>query len=143
MATHSVNSQEQEYLLPEKYNGENAVVTSHRQHLEVKVEDDGIKGVMEVEKEILLLTDIAPGLYNNENVYHNSFGKLKNIEGYSLIPAKKGYDKLKVTDFKEKKSTSAGIFYDDDYETILSYPGLVKGAKTVLKYQKEYSALVF
>lgn len=143
MATHSVNSQEQEFLLPEKYNGENAVVTSHRQHLEVKVEDDGIKGVMEVEKEILLLTDIAPGLYNNENVYHNSFGKLKNIEGYSLIPAKKGYDKLKVTDFKEKKSTSAGIFYDDDYETILSYPGLVKGAKTVLKYQKEYSDLHF
>lgn len=143
LATHYVNSQEQELIWAEKYKSENAVVTSHKQHLEVKVEDGGVTGLMEVEKEILLLTDIAPGLFNNENVYHNTFGKLKNVEGYSLIPGKKGYDKLKVTDFKEVKSTSAGIFYDDDYETILSYPGLVKGAKTVLKYQKEYTDLHF
>jgi transglutaminase-like putative cysteine protease len=143
LATHHANSQEQELIWTEKYKGENAVVTSHKQHLEVKVEDGEIKGFMEVEKEILLLTDIAPGLFNNGNVYHSSFGKLKNVEGYSLIPAKKGYDKLKAKDFKEVKSTTAGIFFDDDRETIVSFPGLVKGAKTVLKYEIEHTDLHF
>ncbi|HTN46705.1 MAG TPA: DUF3857 domain-containing protein [Flavipsychrobacter sp.] len=143
IAVRPAYSQEQELIWAEKYKGENAVVTSHKQHLEVKVENGGIKGFMEVEKEILLLTDIAPGLFNNATVYHNSFGKLKSVEGYSSIPAKKGYDKLKVKDFKEVKSTSAGIFYDDDHETILSYTGLVKGAKTVLKYEIEHTDLHF
>ncbi|WP_276134294.1 DUF3857 domain-containing protein [Polluticoccus soli] len=140
---HYANGQEQELIWAQKYKGENAVVTSHKQHLQVKVEDGGIKGFMEVEKEILLLTDIAPGLYNNANVYHSAFGTLKNVEGYSLIPAKKGYDKLRVKDFKEVKSTSEGIFYDDNHETILSYPGLVKGAKTVLRYEIEHADLHF
>ncbi|OSZ78673.1 hypothetical protein CAP35_10610 [Chitinophagaceae bacterium IBVUCB1] len=142
-ATHSAFSQDAELILAEKYKGENAIVTSHKQHLQVKVEDGVLKGLMEVQKEILLLTDVAPGLYNNASVYRTNFEKLKNVEGYSLIPAKNGYDKLKVKDFKEKKSTSEGIFYDDDYETILSYPGLVKGAKTVVKYQIEHTDLHF
>lgn len=143
ITVYSANCQEQEVIWAEKYNGENAVVTSHKQHLQVMVEDGAIKGLMVVEKEILLLTDIAPGLFNNANVYHSSFGKLKNVEGYSLIPAKKGYDKLKVKDFKEVKSTTDGIFYDDDHETILSYPGLVKGGKTILKYEIEHTDLHF
>lgn len=129
--------------MAEKYKGENAVVTSHKEHLVIKVEDGTIKGVMEVEKETLLLTDIAPGLFNNGSVHHSSFGKLKSVEGYSMTPAKKGYDKIKVKDFKEKKSTNDGIFYDDDHETILSYPGLVKGAKTMLKYEIEHTDLHF
>lgn len=140
---HHASSQEEGLNWAEKYNDENAVVTSHKQHLEIKVENGHITGMMEVEKETLLLTDIAPGMFNNEYVYHNTFGKLKNVEGYSLIPAKKGYDKIKVRDFKEVKSKSAGIFYDDDHETILSYTGLVKGAKTVLKYEKEHTDLHF
>lgn len=143
LAAHCAWGQELEQVLATKYNGENAVVTSHKKHLQVKVEDGAIKGVMQVEKEILLLTDIAPGLFNSENVYHNSFGKLKRVEGYSLIPSKKGYEKLKVEDYKEVKSTSADVFYDDDHETILSYPGLVKGAKTVLKYEIEHTDLHF
>lgn len=140
---HHAYGQEEELILAEKYKGENAVMTKHKQHLLVKIENGDVVGYMEVEKETLLLTDIAPGLFNNTNVYHNSFGKLGNIEGYSLIPAKKGYEKLKVKDFKEVKSTSAGIFYDDDHETILSFPGLVKGAKTVLKYEIEHTDLHF
>lgn len=143
VVAYHANGQEAELLLAEKYKGENAVVTNHMQHLEVKFEDGTLKGYMEVEKEILLLSDIAPGIYNTENVYHSSFTKLKDVEGFSLIPDKKGYDKIKVTEFKEVKSKSSGVFYDDDHETILSYPALVKGAKTVLKYEMEYTDLHF
>lgn len=140
-AAHGAAAQEQVWA--EQYKGEHAVVTSQKQHLEVKIEGGELMGLMGVEKEILLLTDIAPGMFNNANVYYSTFGKLKNVEGYSLVPAKKGYDKLKVTDFKEVKVTSDDVFYDDDHQTILSYPGLVKGAKTVLKYQIEHTDLHF
>jgi Transglutaminase-like enzymes, putative cysteine proteases len=140
---HGANGQQQEAIWAEKYKDENAVVTNYKQHLEVKMEDGGMKGLMAVEKEVLLLTDIAPGLFRTENVAHNSFGKLKTVEGYSLISGKNGYSKVKVKDFKEVKSTSADIFYDDNHETILSYPALAKGAKTVLKYEIEHTDLHF
>lgn len=143
LAAHSGRSQEQEAIWAEKYKGENAVTTTHKQHLEVKLEEGSVKAYLQVEKEILLLTDIAPGIHRSGSVYHNSFGKLKNVEGYTLVPGKKGYEKLKVKDFKEVKSKSAGVFFDDDRETILSFPGLVKGAKTVLKYELEYTDLHF
>ena len=122
-----------------RYQHENAVVLVNKEHLEIDLKGGQITAVSTVEQEIQLLSDLAPSMFNNSNVYHSFFHKVDKQEGYTLLPDKKGFKKLRAREFKTVKSTSEGVFYDDVHETIISYSGLVKGARTLMTYEMTHT----
>ncbi len=122
----------------QQYKNENAVVLLNKEHLEINLHKGDLSATSKTEQEILLLSDLAPGIYNQASVQHSYFNKLASLDAYALIPDRKGYRKLKMKETKTVKSTTAGIFYDDVHETVVTYAGLEKGAKTVLTYELEH-----
>lgn len=136
-------AQEEERRLAEQYKDEHAVVVRKSERLELSSRKGELQAHSSISKEILLIDDQASGLYNTDYVYHNSFRKLHDIEGLVFVPDGDRYRKMKVDAFKTVKSSSANIFYDDDHQTMITYSGLGKGAKTQLSYDVEFTNLHF
>jgi hypothetical protein len=127
----------------QRYSSENAVILKDAEHVVLKYEDGKLGAKSYIEKQVLLLSDLAPGMYNNERVYHSSFNKLLDLEGTSLIPSGKHYKSVKATELKTSTSTSESVFYDDVKQTVITYPSLVKNAITTVKYSIEHKDIHF
>lgn len=137
-------AQPQEIIeIADKYAGENAVVLKNNEHLVFKFEKNKLTAKSNISKEILLLNDLAPSIYNSTYIYHSSFHYLSAYEGFSHIPNKKDYKTLKATYIKSTKLESENVFYDDNQVTVLGYQGLVKYAKTETNYTLEHRELGF
>lgn len=129
--------------LAARYEGENAVMVSNVEHVEIKLERGELKAKSKVDEEILILTDIGASLYNASTVYHSSFNKLLETDGVTLVPNGKGYRTVKSKQTKTVKSTATGVFYDDGQQTIITFAELVKGAKTRSSHTIEHTNIHF
>jgi transglutaminase-like putative cysteine protease len=129
--------------LMSRYKDENAVVSSTVEHLQIEFEQGELKARSTISTETLMLTDLAPGLYGTTSVYHGSFNKLKEIEGFTVLPTSRGSKKIKAKEFKTVKSTASGVFYDDGHETKVTFTGLVKAARTNISYEIEHTDMHF
>ncbi|RYZ46158.1 MAG: hypothetical protein EOP49_23785, partial [Sphingobacteriales bacterium] len=111
--------------LAQKYKGENGVITSETEHLEIRFDRGELKAYSHNEREVLLLTDLAAAAYAKSSIYHSFFNKLSgDVKGFTLVPEKKGYKQVKAKEIRTVKSTSSGVFYDDGYETIVTHASL-------------------
>jgi hypothetical protein len=72
--------------------------------------------------------------FAKDQVYTNSFYALEDLKAYSLIPSGKKFETLEVKDFKESSNMESFIFYDDSKYLSFLYPGIQKGAQSVLSY---------
>ena len=129
--------------LAQKYSGENAVYLKNHEHLIFKFEKKKLTATSNVSKEILLLNDLAAGIYNSSYIYHSSFHYLSSFEGFSSVPSKKDYKTLKASFIKSTKLESDNVLFDDNQVTVLAYQGLVKYAKTETNYTIEHRELAF
>jgi hypothetical protein len=146
LATTAFRSQAQDteaLQVAERYKGENAVLLRHTEHVTITMENGAPRAVSRVEKEMLLLTDRAPSLYNVSYVHHGFFHKLGDVEAVSLIPDQKGYRSVRARDMKTTRSEDDNIFYDDARQTAITHPALVKYAKTRVSYTMHHMDIHF
>ncbi|MEI8278628.1 MAG: transglutaminase domain-containing protein [Bacteroidota bacterium] len=130
--------------IQKRYNTENAVMTDYSEHVVLQYVDGQLTAKSYISEEILLLTELSPGIYNSQNVYHSYFSQLGDLEGISLIPnSKGGYKTLKASGYKTTSSQRESVFYDDAKQTAVSFSGLVKNARTRVAYTIDHKDLHF
>lgn len=138
-------AQPQEILdIAARYPGENAVMLRKSEDLVLKFDaQDRLTAVSEIEEELLLLNDLAPGIYNTTDIYHSSFHKLRFWDAASYIPAKKDYKMIKASLLKSTNLKTENIFFDDSKISVIGFSGLVKLAKVRTHYEIEHQELNF
>lgn len=114
-----------------------AAFTNVAREVKITNKDGGLYIETTDEKEIIVLSDKASGIYNKGRVYHGSFDEVKLIEAYTKVPDGNKYKKIKVTEFKTESSQSNSVFYDDSKETVFDFPSSTQGS---LCYQKSIIA---
>lgn len=120
-----------------KYPDHNAVMLKDHEFINIDIKKDSLEITQDVNTEILYLNDKAH-FFNSGKVYYSYFSKLLDLEAKTLVPEKNNkYRTMKVQKFEETGETSGSIFYDDSRSKSFVYPGLQKGAKTVLTYKKQ------
>lgn len=119
-----------------RYPHENAVVLKDEQVVTIESSSGSLDITAQSHKEILYLTDKAH-FYNNDKVYYSYFSELKSISAETIVPDGEKTKTLEVKKFEDAGETSAGIFYDDVMSRNFYYPGLTKGARSVLNYTKK------
>jgi transglutaminase-like putative cysteine protease len=139
----AVYAQDVETNIAQQYSNENAVITNNTERLVIKADDDGLKAKSYVTEERQLISDVSPGMYNTQTIYHSYFSILDDFEGVSLIPDKNGYKKISSTGSKTTASERENVFYDDAKQTEISFTGLIPGARTRVDYTIKHRDLHF
>ncbi len=125
----------------ERYRTENAVITNNTEHLIIKNVGGALVAESSITHEKLLISEMSPGLYNKEYIFHSYFNKLEQFDAEALIPSEKGYRKKK--DYLDKTTTSEqeNIFYDDAKQTEISFSGLTKNSVLKTTYTISHTDL--
>ena len=76
-------------------------------------------------------------VYAKDAIRSSSFFQTQNISAKTLVPEKKKYRAIEVTEFKESFDKSSSVFYDDSKSTNFIYPAIQPGAITVLEYKQK------
>ncbi len=126
-----------------RYKTENAVITNYSEQIVLKYNNGQLTAKSYVTEEILLISDVAQGIYNTQNVYYDYLGSLEEIEGVSMIPDGKGYKTIKAGGYNTTTTESEDIFYHSEKTTEVSFTGLVKNARTRLTYTIDHKDLHF
>lgn len=132
----SATAQDDNINLQEKYKNFNAVMTDNSEHLVIKYDSKAgeFDARSNVREERLMISDMSPGMYNTQTIYHSYFSKLDEVSGVTLVPDKKGFRTIKAKDYATKNSEHESVFYDDTKETEVSFSGLVPDARTRIDY---------
>ena len=138
--TKQANAQQYDSLAV-KYKNENAVVANYTHKIVIKMEHDKLVATSYVDKKKLLISDVAPGIYNVDYLYHSDFNELTDLQATASLPTTKGgYRKVPCYNFSDV-APSDYVFYDDSRFAVVSYTGLVKNAVTETKYTLEHTDL--
>ncbi|MFI5196841.1 MAG: transglutaminase domain-containing protein [Chitinophagales bacterium] len=139
--------QGQEYdSIANKYKNENAVITNYTERLVITYEEDDLvpnnyvlaaKSYVTIQK--LMISDLAPGIFNQEYIAHSSLHELSDIEANRSNPSKTGYKKTRCYNIGDVRSDKDPIFYDDNRYAVVDFSGLVKKSVTEVKYVIEHS----
>jgi transglutaminase-like putative cysteine protease len=145
LGTLSAAAQPQEILdIAARYPGENAVILNKSEHLVLKYDNKNqLTATSEISQEILLLTDLASGIYNTSDIYHSSFHQLVSWEAASHIPDRKGYKTVKASLLKSTNLENENVFFDDNKVSIIGFSGLVKLATIDTRYVLKHEVLNF
>jgi len=71
-----------------------AAFTNVAREVKITNKDGGLYIETTDEKEIIVLSDKASGIYNKGRVYHGSFDEVKLIEAYTKVPDGNKYKKI-------------------------------------------------
>jgi hypothetical protein len=116
-----------------KYPNNSVILTSLKQ--EVVIEMTNGKPVLNLSeyKEYLALNDNAIFFADSKEIF-GSIYKFKDIEAYTLVPLKGGYNKIPVKNFNQTSEISNTLFYDDIIDYNFTFPSVVKGVKMISKF---------
>ncbi len=127
---------EEEYdYYKSRYSGEAIVFTERRQSVNYSIVNDEIVTKIYVYEEMLHLGENT-ARYAGDKVYSSEFIEISDLKAYTLVPGKKKYERIDVTEFKESFDKNSSVFYDDNKEITFTYPSVQKGVKTVIEYTK-------
>ncbi|MEQ8926959.1 MAG: DUF3857 domain-containing protein [Fulvivirga sp.] len=128
---------EDEFLkYKDKYPEDQAIFLKQFEEVDIKIIGDSLKVVTTNTKEILHLGSQS-SVYAKDAIHSSSFFKTENIQAKTLVPEKRKYKILEVTDFKESYDKNSSVFYDDSKSIKFFYPGVQEGAITSLKYDQK------
>ena len=127
------NPQEEFDKYKELYPGEPVVYSLKQHSIDYSIKADTIYTVLHIYEEMIHLEENTLQ-YSSETVYSSQFAKVQNLKAYTLLPQKKKYEKIEVTEFKETFDEDSYVFYDDSKLINFNFPGIAKGAKTVVEY---------
>lgn len=119
----------------ELYPSESVVMLHKNETVDYTFRNDSLIAIITVYEETLYLSDNS-AWYTSDQVYSSTFSEVQDLQAYTLIPDKRKYNQVNVSEFKESFDKSSFIFFDDTKLITFTYPGVQKGAKTVLTYKK-------
>lgn len=119
-----------------KYPDRNAVQLRDDETILIDISKDSLEITQDVYNETLYLNDKAH-MFNLGKVYYSYFSRLEDMEAKTLVPNGTKFKTMKVEHFEETGETSASVFFDDSKSKTFVYPGLQKGARSVLTYKKK------
>ncbi len=114
-----------------KYPTEMAVYLDLHQEVKLDIEGDSLLITVDEYQDRLHLDDRSKALASDK-IFLSHFKELLLLEAETLVPNKKRFKSIKVTDYKEKNETSSGIFYDDFRSKTFVYPAVAPGVITRL-----------
>ncbi|MDX1627453.1 MAG: DUF3857 domain-containing protein [Fulvivirga sp.] len=115
---------------------DNAVYTKLYMDIDVSVDDNSIKLVLNNHQEITHLNEHS-NVHAKDKIYYSSFSQVEDIEAYTLSPYKKRFKKYPVADFKTTYDKNSSVFYDDTKVINFIFPAVTTGSTTVLSYTEE------
>ncbi|MBW3546439.1 MAG: transglutaminase-like domain-containing protein, partial [Bacteroidetes bacterium] len=121
--------------LKEKYPQEQAVYWKYYEDLDISLQGDSLWVQAANYREMVHLGEMS-NIFAKDVVYTSYFYKVDNIEAATLLPNKKKFKKIKVTDFKETFDKNSQVFFDDTRLITFVYPAIEPGAHTVLSYNE-------
>jgi hypothetical protein len=133
-----VHPEEEYQKMLELYPDEAAVYLLKKQTINYNWDGEKVNTTVTVYQEIIYLQDNAIR-YAADRVFTQSLSKVTDIKAYTMLPAKRKYEKLEVSEYKESFDKDNSVFFDDSKEITFTYPSVQKGAKTVLEYTKTIS----
>ncbi|MFT6865626.1 MAG: hypothetical protein ACJA08_000449 [Cyclobacteriaceae bacterium] len=130
-----LNPEEEFRSFKSTYPDEAAVYVIKKETVTYSIENDSVKTTVVVYEELLHLGENTVR-YAGDKIYSSGFYQISDIEAYTLVPGKRKYERIDVTEFKESFDRDSYVFYDDSKEISFTYPGVQKGVKTILTYKK-------
>ncbi len=97
---------------------------------------DGAVDIVKTHKEETIYLHEYRAKFAKGVLAYSSFDEVLDYSGYSLIPTKKRYKKIKVKEFKEKDLMGGAIFYDDYKQISCTFPNMKEGGKSYWEYTK-------
>lgn len=122
--------------LKQKYPEEQAVYWKYYEDIDISMRADSLLVKSKNYKEMVHLGDRST-IYAKDVVYASYFHQVSNIQAATLLPNKKKFKTIKVTDFKETFDKNSQVFYDDSKLITFMYPAIEPGAHTVLEYEEK------
>ena len=136
------NPEELLQAMKKKYPDHNAIFLEHKRHVLIDWVDDSLRVTARQSYDMLYLNDQA-NIYAKEKVYTSHFAKLIDIDARTLVPQRKKYKEIEVTDFDRKSDISSGIFYDDSESLTFTFPAVQEGVRTTLAYENLFTQPTF
>ena len=118
-----------------KYPDEQAIFLSYEEHIDIRIEGDSLNINTRTRREMLHM-GTQSNVFAKDNVHSSTFYYTKRIEAKTLVPGKKKYEEVLVSDFKESFDKNSSVFYDDSKTTSFFYPAIQPGAVTSLEYDQ-------
>ena len=121
--------------LKSKFPEEQAVYNKYYEDVDISIVDDSLVVKSRHYKEMVHMGSMSH-IYARENIYSSLFYQVGDIQASTLIPHKRRYKKLKVTEMKETFDKNSQVFYDDTRVITFMYPAIEPGVHTVLEYEE-------
>lgn len=121
--------------LRQTYPDQNAVLVKNNQTITIDVKDTGLSITEDNYFEMAYLTDRV-NLYANKSIFYSDFSDVANIEAKTITSENTGSKTLKVLNIFTKDDFGNGIFYGSGKKKEFVFPGVQKGAHSVLSYKE-------
>jgi hypothetical protein len=128
-----VDPREEMEALSLKHPKEPAVILQKITDYDIKIVNDSLLITASIYEETGIIGENGAN-YARDQIYSSSFVKLKNLKASTLIPNKKKWKLVPVTDFRQIKDDDNSVFYDDSEYTTFTFPGVQKYTKTQVSY---------
>jgi hypothetical protein len=120
-------------IYKQKYPEEQAVFLKYYEELDVKIVGDSLVVTSTNYKEMLHLGNQS-NVYAKDGIHSSEFYQTLSIEAKTLVPDKKKFKTVMVTEFKETFDKNSSVFYDDTKYLNFIYPAIQPGVHTILEY---------
>ncbi len=114
------------------YPEESAVITDYWREVRMEIIGDSLQILVEQYEERLILDQV--GGWGKDRVYSSSFRAVEDLKAYTLVPSKKKYKQVDVTDFKRSFDRNTYVFYDDTEIISYNFPEVNVGCKVVTRH---------
>lgn len=115
------------------YPEEQAIFLEHFESVDISIQGDSLVVTTTNKKQMLHLGNQS-NVYAKDAIHSSSFFQTQSISAKTLVPDKKKYRTVEVTEFKDSYDKSSSVFYDDSQSTNFIYPAIQPGAITELQY---------
>ncbi len=119
-----------------KYPNDNAITVLKKTNIEFYKKKGTLFIVTDSYDETILLSQKNAKAYASNSVYYSDFSKINDLEAYTLIPDKKGYKRMDVTNYSISKDIDNGVFFDNSTTKEFDFPAVSSGCRTILHINK-------
>ncbi len=132
VASSAVTPEEELARYRAAYPEESAVITDYWREVRMEIVGDSLQILVEQYEERLILDQV--GGWGKDRVYSSSFRAVEDLKAYTLVPSKKKYKQVDVTDFKRSFDRDTYVFYDDTEIISYNFPEVNVGCKVVTRH---------
>jgi len=117
-----------------KYPDEMAIFLKYHEEVNIDMVGDSVVIESKMYRDMLHMNDQS-SVFAKSRIYTSHFVKVSDINARTLVPHKKKYKTLNVTQFKESND-DLNVFFDDTKYISFIFPGVQPKARTILEYKE-------